>query len=150
MPKALILYQSQQLSMAQIQQLDALLLELYNTHVSPQKLLTIWNQVPLGQAFTNYQDSKSSLVTIECANGFPQHKRVGMLQALDTGWRAITAQQPQELMLALVEKDMFATLYHSNRKRLSRGGQFRFAWHILRAAVQAKRAGTPLLINPNL
>lgn len=150
MPKALLLIQEKQLSSSQIQQLDALLKQLYRQHVGSDRLLTIWNRIPPGQAFTNYQDSQSSIATIECPNEFPQTQRISMLRALDEGWRAITGQKPDDLMLALVEKDMFAVVYEGNRKRLSPAGQLRFAWHILRSAVRSKSQGLPMQMNPNL
>jgi hypothetical protein len=150
MPKALILYQDQQFSDVQVQLLDDLLKRLYRAHVDSTRLLTIWNRIPAGQAFTNYRDSRSSLVTLECPNGFPQRTRVVMLKALDEEWRSITQQHPEQLMLALVEKDMFSVVYQSNRTRLSVGGQLKFAWHIVQALLRAWRRRTPLIVNPNL
>ena len=150
MPKALIAVQAEQISDAQLRTLDALVQQLYQRHVSFEKLFTIWNLIPAGQAFTNYRDSTSSLITMECANNFPQEKRVALMTELEKAWREITGQCSDDVMLALVEEDLFAELFESNQKRLSLGGRLSLILSMLRAFVRARLGGAPVSFNPNL
>ena len=107
MPKALIAIQAEKISDEQIVTLERLVLDNYKRHVGGEKLLVVWNKIPEGQAFTDYKDSNSSLITMECGNSFPQEKRVAMLTELEAAWREVTGQHPDEVMLALVEQELF-------------------------------------------
>ncbi len=150
MRKALIAIQAEQFSEAQIQTLDRLIHANYAQHVSDEALLTIWNHLPKGQAFTDYQDSHSSMITLECPNGFAQEKRVRMLTALESDWRATTGQNPHEVMLALVEQDLFGTLFASNQQRLSWMGRLNLIVKMIKSIVHARLSGSPVSFNPNL
>lgn len=150
MRKALIAVQAEQLSDAQIKVLDSLVKQHYQRHVSNEKLLTIWNRVPAGQAFTDYKDSTTSLITMECANHFPQAKRVALMTALEKAWREITGQTSDEVMLALVEEDLFAELFASSQQRLSFSGRLSLMRSMLGAFVRARLSGSPVSFNPNL
>ena len=87
MRKALIAVQADQFSDTQIQALDRLIHTHFAAHVSNERLLTIWNKLPAGQAFTDYKDSRSSMITVECPNDFAQEKRIRMLTAMESDWR---------------------------------------------------------------
>lgn len=150
MRKALIAVQAEQFSDAQIQTLDRLIHAHYEQHVSDEALLTIWNQLPKGQAFTDYKDSQSSMITLECPNGFAQEKRVRVLTALESDWRATTGQNPHEVMLALVEQDLFGTLFASNQQRLSWMGRLNLIVKMIKSIVRARLSGSPVSFNPNL
>lgn len=150
MRKALISIQQEQLSQQQIRQLDALLQQHYRQHIGDERLLIIWNRLPAGQAFTKYEDSRSSLVTLECAKGLPQARRVAFMQALDKDWREITSQHPDELMLAVVEADAFASILSSSQQRLSLRGRLQLNLKMLRCILKARLSATPIQFNPNL
>ena len=150
MRKALIAVQADQFSDTQIQTLDRLIHTHFAAHVSNERLLTIWNKLPAGQAFTDYKDSRSSMITVECPNDFAQDKRIRMLTALESDWRAITRQNPHEVMLALVEQDLFGTLFASNQQRLSWRGRLNLILKMIKSMAFARLSGSPVSFNPNL
>jgi len=119
-------------------------------HVSRERLLVIWNRIPAGQAFTNYQDSRSSLVTMECPTGFPQKQRVAFLKAIEKDWLKISGQHPDELMLALVEEALFADVFQGTQKRLALRGRLAFMAKIIRTVIHASVKRIPIIVNPNL
>lgn len=150
MRKALIVIQDNQFTDTQIALLEKTVRKHYQHYVSQEKLMVIWNRIPSGQAFTNYQPSRSSVVTMECANGFAQKQRIALLEALEKDWRAISEQHPDEIMLALVEESLFATTFRSSQTRLTFFGRLAFMAKVLRTAVAAKIKGLPIVINPNM
>ena len=150
MRKALIIVQEEQLSGQQIQRLDAFVKRRYRKHVSHDKLLTIWNRIPAGQAFTRYEDSRASLVTMECENGFEQSRRVALMQALDKDWRSVTGQRPDAVMLAVVDEALFADVFKSSQMRLSLLGRVELTFRMLRSMFHARLSGTPIQFNPHL
>ena len=150
MRKALIVIQDAQITAEQVKQLDAIVKRHYQQHVSDEKLLTIWNRVPQGQAFTKYEDSRSSLVTMECQNGLAQNQRVALMQALEKDWRTVTGQHPDEVMLAVVDEDLFADVFASSQNRLSPLGRIHLILSMLKAFINARLTGAPVQFNPNL
>lgn len=150
MRKALITIQDNQFSETQIQQLDAILKDNYREHVSQEKLLSIWCHVPEGQAYTNYQGSQSSIITIECENNFSQPQREQMLKSCASQWQAITGQNSDQIMLALVEENLFRDLLNSNQQRLSSKGRMRMGMHMAAAMLSSKLARRPFSFNPNI
>ncbi|MAK45017.1 MAG: hypothetical protein CMN80_12835 [Spongiibacter sp.] len=150
MRKALIIVQEQQLSQTDIRRLDSYIKQHYQRYIGTEKLLTIWNRIPAGQAFTKYEDSRSSLVTMECEKGLEQAKRVAMMKALEKDWLALTAQHPDELMLAVVEEDLFAGLFESSRERLDLIGRLHLVFKMLCSFLKAALSGAPIQFNPNL
>ena len=150
MRKALIVIQAEQISDAKIEHLDTLIQKHYREHVGSEKLLTIWNTLPKGQAFTDYEDSRSSMITVECPNDFPQESRVAMLTSLERDWRTVTGQNPHQVMLALVEETLFADVFSSNKQRLSPIGRLCLVLKVLSSFVRARLTGSPISFNPNL
>ena len=150
MRKALITIQANQFSETQIQQLDAVIKDNYRTLVSQEKLLTVWCHVPAGQAYTNYQSSQSSIITVECQNQFPQPQREKMLKTCASQWQGITGQNSDQIMLALVEEDLFKDLLDSNQQRLSSKGRMRMGMHMAAALLSSKLARRPFSFNPNI
>ena len=150
MRKTLILIQANQFSDAQVALLEKLIRNQYRNHVSRERLLVIWNRIPASQAFTNYQDSRSSLVTMECPTGFPQKQRVALLKAIEKDWLKISGQHPDELMLALVEEALFADLFQGTQKRLALRGRIAFMAKIIRTVIHASVKRIPIIVNPNL
>ena len=102
MNKALITVQAGQLSKQKIAQLNLMLKQHYRRFVCDTKLQTVWCVVPTGQAFTKYELSRSSLLTIECPNGFEQRKRISMLKACERDWVAITGLKVQRVLTTLI------------------------------------------------
>lgn len=150
MRKTLILIQENQFSDTQVALLEKIIRNHYRHHVSRERLLLIWNRIPAGQAFTNYQDSRSSLVTMECPPGFPQNQRIAALKAIEKDWLKISGQHPDELMLALVEEALFADVFQGTQKRLSLRGRLAFMAKILRTVIYASVKRIPIIVNPNL
>ena len=150
MRKALILVQAEQLTDSQIAELEAIVRRHYAAHVGADKLLLLWNRIPAGQAFTKYEDSRSSIVTLECPNGFAQPKRVALLTALEADWRGVTGQHPDEVMLSLVDEDRFQELFRSSQQRLTTAGRLRLVGKMLAAIVGARLRGQPIVVNPDL
>ena len=150
MRKALILVQDGQITDPQIAALEAIVRRQYAAQVGGDKLLIVWNRIPAGQAFTKYEDSRSSIVTMECPNGFAQARRVALLTALEAEWRGVTGQHADEVMLSLVDEDLFAPLFKSSQQRLSAGGRLRLVGKMLAAIVGARVRGAPIVVNPNL
>lgn len=150
MKKILCTIQQDQFTDAQIGQLEALLRRHYAEHVSTAKAAVVWCVVPPGQAYTDYQVSQSSIVTMECENNFPQEKRIALLQACEKDWLAITGQHPDHLMLSLVEEALFSVFVKSNQNRLSPLGRIKFVWHMLSSLFSSKFSKGYLAFNPNL
>lgn len=150
MNKALITVQAGQLSKQKIAQLNLMLKQHYRRFVCDTKLQTVWCVVPTGQAFTKYELSRSSLLTIECPNGFEQRKRISMLKACERDWVAITGQHSDDLMLALVDEEVFKTVLQSNQNRLSTFGKLHMGFHLAAAILRSLVARTPTTFNPNL
>ncbi|MDC0663681.1 hypothetical protein [Marinobacter sp. SS21] len=126
MRKGLISAVRGQFSTAQQRELEAMVRAHYRTHVGDERLVVFWMEFEPDQMFTNYAPSQSAIVTLECANDFPQAKRVAMLTACANDWCAQTGQHPDHLMLALLEQDLFGTFLASNRERLSAAGAIQF------------------------
>ncbi|MGB1580435.1 MAG: hypothetical protein ACPHER_02885 [Nevskiales bacterium] len=150
MNKILCTVQAGQFSDAQIKTLEALLRRHYASLVSTGPVSVIWGLIPKGQAYTDYQPSQSSLVTMECAVGFSQEKRVALLQACAQDWLAETGQHSDHLLLSLVEADRFKQLLDSNQDRLSPLGRLQFVLHMLTSLLRSKLSKGYLSFNPNL
>lgn len=150
MKKSLITIQQQQFNTQQLHQLQALVIKLYAEYISDERLVVIFCEIPSGQAYTNYATSRSSIVSAECIEEFPQEKRVAFLKTLSAEWVKITGQTPHELMLSLVETPLFKQIISSNQRRLSMSGRIKFIGHILSNFVRSKRQQNILLFQPNL
>ena len=150
MRKALILVQDGQISDVQIAELEALVRRHYAAHVGSDKLLVLWNRIPAGQAFTKYEDSRSSIVTLESPDGFEQAKRVTMLTELEADWRGVTGQHPDEIMLSLVDETLFAELFQSSQQRLTLAGRLKLISQMLRAMLGARLGKQAIIVIPNL
>jgi hypothetical protein len=150
MKKVLVMIQENQFSDAQISELEKLLKRLYAEHVSQEKLTVIWSEVAAGRFFTNYAASQTSIVSAECDNGFPQKKRVDYLTALAEAWSAVTGQDLESLMLALVDATEFKVIADSTLRRLSAWGRLRFGMHVASNLMGAKLRGKPLRFSPSL
>lgn len=150
MKKILVTIQQNQFSNQQIKDLQQVLLNHYQKHVSSEKPTVIWCIVPTGQAYTEYKPSQSSLVTMECCDNFPQSQRIAMLKDCERDWLAITGQHPDQLLLALVESHLFQQILKSNQSRLSALGRLRMGLHLLKSfSLSTFRHGL-LAFNPNL
>ncbi|WP_348720148.1 hypothetical protein [uncultured Alcanivorax sp.] len=138
MRKGLISAVRGQFSAAQQRTLEAMVKAHYRTHVSDERLGVFWMEFEPDQMFTNYAPSESSIITLECANEFPQDKRIAMLTACHNDWCAETGQHPDHLMLALLEEDLFGAFLASNRERLSGIGAFQFYGGAIARALSAR------------
>lgn len=150
MKKILASIQQGQFDQSQLQRLEALLISSYQQHVSNDKTIVVWCEIPPGQAYTAYQPSQSSLITMECPTGFEQQRRVAFLQSLAEQWIAITKQHPDYVLLSLMEEDLFNQFVRSNQKRLSAVGKVRFVLHMLRSFIRSKQRNDLFRFNPNL
>ncbi|MEM7466603.1 MAG: hypothetical protein AAF387_06920 [Pseudomonadota bacterium] len=150
MRKAVITVQENQISKSQIRELDEIIRRNYRRYVSAEKLTTVWCRVPQGQMFTNYEESNSSLVTMECPEEFAQEQRIHMMEACEKEWLSVTQQHPDELMIAIIEPELMGTLMQSNRARLSSIGQKFLALNMMKALLKSRIFGSPMSFNPNL
>lgn len=150
MPKILASVQADQFSTEHIRQLEAVLRHNYLKYVGKTKPTVIWCKIPDGQCYTNYQLSRSSLVSIECENDFPQERREAMLHACAKDWVTVTGQDTHEVMLSLLEHDLFNRAVQANQQRLSTFGRIRFNWHVIRSLMSAKWRKGFLSFSPNL
>ncbi len=148
--KILATVQEGQFGNDQIKALEATLRRNYAEHVSATRVTVIWCVIPKGQAFTNYQRSQSSLVSMECVVGFPQDRRVTLLQACERDWTAITGQNSDQVMLSLIEADVFNNVLDGNRLRLSKAGNLKLQWHMLTSLLRSKLGKGYLSFRPNL
>lgn len=124
---------------AQQRKLEAMVKAHYRTNVSKERLGVLWMEFEPDQMFTNYAPSRSSIITLECANELPQSKRVAMLTACANDWCAETGQSLDQLMLALLEEDLFGTFLASNRERLSGVGALQFYGSAIACGIRARR-----------
>ena len=138
MRKGLISAVREQFTPAQQRKLEAMVKAHYRTYVGEERLGVFWMEFEPDQMFTNYAPSQSCIITLECANEFPQSKRVAMLTACANDWCAETGQHPDHLMLALLEEDLFGTFLASNRERLSGLGALQFYGGAIARALRAR------------
>ena len=150
MNKILCTVQASQFSDGQIKTLEAILRRHYAEFVSSDRAAVIWCIIPQGQAYTDYQPSQSSLVTMECEIGFPQEKRIALLKRCAGDWLDVTGQHKDHLMLALVEADKFKLLLDSNQQRLSPFGRLQFVLHMFTSLLVSKFSKGYLSFSPNL
>jgi len=150
MPKILVSVQADQFSTEHIRQLEAILRHNYRKHVGTSRPTVIWCQIPQGQCYTNYRLSRSSLVTMECDNDFPQERREAMLHACAQDWVTVTGQDTHEVMLSLLERDLFSRAVQANQQRLSTFGRIRFNGHVCRSLLSARWRKGVLSFSPNL
>lgn len=150
MKKALITVIQEHIFDEQIKQLEAILCRNYVKHVSSERLIVIWCKIPAEQVWTNYQPSRSSIVTIECANGFPQQQRVALLKSIAAEWGAVTHQHPDELMLALADADLFGVMLASNRERLAPIGRLKMVAQMATSLLVSRLRHGFLAFSPNL
>jgi hypothetical protein len=148
--KILATVQEGQFGNEQIKALEATLRRNYAENVSAARITVIWCVIPAGHAFTNYQPSQSSLISMECDVGFPQDSRVKLLHACERDWTAITGQSPDQVMLSLIEADVFKHVLDGNRLRLSNGGNLKLQWHILTSLLRSKLVNGYLSFRPDL
>lgn len=148
--KTLATVQEGQFSNDQIKALEATLRRNYAEHVSAARITVIWCVIPGGQAFTNYRPSQTSLISMECDAGFPQDGRVKLLHACEHDWTAITGQSPDQVMLSLIEADVFNDVLDGNRLRLSKAGNLKLQWHMLTSLLRSKLGKGYLSFRPNL
>ena len=87
---------------------------------------------------------------MECPPGFPQNQRIAVLKAIEKDWLKISGQHPDELMLALVEEDLFADVFQGTQKRLSLRGRIAFVAKVIRTVIHAQFKRIPIIVNPNL
>lgn len=142
--------QEGQFSDDQIKALEATLRCNYAEHVSAVRITVIWCVIPRGQAFTNYQPSQSSLISMECDVGFSQDSRVKLLHDCERDWTTITGQNPDQVMLSLIEADVFNDVLDGNRLRLSKAGNLQLQWHMLTSLLRSKLRKGYLSFCPNL
>lgn len=150
MSKILATIQSGQFSDTQIRQLEAAVLKQAAQTLGPGRRNIVWCLIPEGQAYTRYEASRSSLLTIEAQNGLNQEKRVALLKACEQEWTAITGQHSDQVMLAVLDQDKFSELLAANQQRLSRWGRLRFNLHLLTSLIRSKLSRGYLSFNPNL
>jgi len=138
MRKGLISAVRGQFTPAQQRKLEAMVKAHYRTHVSDERLGVFWMEFEPDQMFTNYAPSQGTIITLECANEFPQSKRVAMLTVCAKDWCAETGQHPDHLMLALLEESLFDVFLASNRERLSSIGALQFYGAAITRALRAR------------
>lgn len=150
MKKILVTIQEKQFNTAQIKLLEAVIRSTYTTHVGVKKILVIWCMIPQGQAYTNYQPSQSSLISMECDNGFDQDKRIKLLKNLEQDWTSITGQDSNYVMLSLIESDVFNVLLDANHERLTFMGRIKLQVHMVSSLLRSQLLNGFLSFYPNL
>lgn len=150
MAKILASIQERQFTDEQIRRLELSLRRHYAEYVSEAAVTVIWCVIPTGQCYTNGQLSRSSLVSMECDNSFPQERRVQLLQACERDWRAVTEQDSGQIMISLLERDLFEEALRASQQRLSTLGRWRFNGHMLSSLLMSKLRRGYLSFSPNV
>jgi hypothetical protein len=150
MKKILATIQEKQFSNVQIKALESVVRRHYTAHVGVKNVLVIWCIIPKGQAYTNYQPSQSSLISMECDNGFDQEKRITLLQNLELDWTAITGQDSNHVMISLIDSDVFNVVLDGNRERLTSVGRVKLQVHMMSSLLRSKLLNGFLSFRPNL
>lgn len=120
-----------QFSDSQIRSLEHVVLHNYRTYISREKARILWNQVPKGNSFKDYEQRQPSIISMGCPVGFEQQKRIWMFENCSEDWSAITRQDPEDLVIAILERPIFEAFLKRNSQQLTGPGKVRFYAHML-------------------
>lgn len=130
-------------------QLERLVRHLYAEHVTNKNITIIWIINPVGQLYTNYAAAQTSMITMACPIGFPQAKREMFLKTLCQDWCQISGQTQHELVLSLLDVDLFNTIAKANQTRFSKSARAVFLWDLVKSCIRSKRRNGFASFNPN-
>ena len=131
MNRALIAIGQDQFSRQQIRSLEQVIKQNYKRYVSSEKLMVLWNLVPQGNMYNDYQEQQPSIIALECDEGFAQEKRVNMFQACMQDWVAITQQDINDVVISVLESPTFNALLNRSSHHLTTFGKWRYRVHLL-------------------
>ncbi len=116
---------------SQIRSLEHIVQQHYRTHISNASTRVLWNQVPKGDFYKDYQQKQPSIISVGCEVGFDHEKRVRMFENCSEDWLAITGQHPDVLVIAILEQPIFEAFLKWNSHQLTGLGKLKFYIHIL-------------------
>ena len=116
---------------SQIRSLEHIVHQHYRTHISNAGTRVLWNQVPKADSYRNYQQKQPSIISMGCKVGFDQEKRVRMFQNCSEDWLAISSQDPDDLVIAILEQPIFEAFLKRNSQQLTGLGKVKFYIHML-------------------
>ncbi|UOY06142.1 hypothetical protein L0P88_19725 [Muricauda sp. SCSIO 64092] len=120
---------------SQIRSLEHIVQQHYRTHISNVSTRILWNQVPKGDSYKDYQQKQPSIISVGCEVGFDQEKRVRMFENCSEDWLAITGQDQEDLVIAILEQPIFEAFLKWNSQQLTGLGKLKFYIHILSSLV---------------
>ncbi|OJJ23905.1 hypothetical protein BKI52_06025 [marine bacterium AO1-C] len=138
MNRALIAIGKGQFSKQQIRSLEQVIKQNYKRYVSTEKLMVLWNLVPQGNMYNDYQEQQPSIIAIECEEGFVQAKRVNLFQTCMQDWVAITQQDINNVVISVLEKPTFNALLNRNNQHLTTLGKWQYRMHLLSSLLISK------------
>ena len=115
---------------SQIRSLEHIILHNYRTHISLENARVLWNHVPKGHSYTDYTPKQPSIISLGCEVGFAQEKRVRMFKNCSEDWLAITGQDPEDLVIAVLEQPIFQAFLKWNAQQLTGLGKAKFYTHV--------------------
>lgn len=131
MQAILITIGKDQFTDSQIRSLEHVVLHNYRTHISTDKARVLWSQVPNGDSYKDYEQKQPSILSLGCEVGFAQEKRVRMFENCSEDWLAITQQDPDDLVIAILERPIFEAFLKRNNQQLTGLGKAKFYAHVL-------------------
>ena len=131
MNRALVTIGKNQFSKQQIRSLEQVIKQNYTRYISSEKLMVLWNLVPQGNMYNDYQEQQPSILAIECDEGLGQERRVNMFQACMQDWVAITEQDINDMIISVLERPTFQALLDRSSHHLTTFGKWRYRSHLL-------------------
>lgn len=122
----------------QIKQLEGVVKKHAEVIIGSQNALTLWNMVPQGNGYNDYEARQSSLVMIECEDNLPQEKRVVLFQTITKEWLAITRQSIDHLVIAVLENETFNDFLKRNGRHLTTWGKVKMYAHMISSMLRSK------------
>ena len=137
--RSLIAIQEGQISLSQIQKLEATLRQLYVRHVGLQKLTIIWNVADAQHTITDRKWSRSSACSVAVPDGFDEDRRKAFLSDLDEAWRKITGQHPDQTSFVDFDEERFNEVLKGNLERFSLLGKMLYLGKLILRIMRSKR-----------
>ena len=131
MKNALITVGKNQFSKRQIRSLEYVIRHNYKQYINSEKIRILWNKVPQGNMYNDYQEQQPSILMIECEEGLVQKKREHLFQVCMQDWVAITGQDINDVVISVLESQTFNALLNRNSNNLTTFGKWRYRIHLL-------------------
>lgn len=138
MKKMLITVGEDQFTHKQIRQLETIVKKHTEAIIGSQNPLAIWNMVPQGNGYNDYEARQSSLVMIECEDNLPQEKRVTLFETITKEWLAVTKQSIDHLVIVVLENETFNDFLKRNGRHLTSWGKMKMYAHMISSMLRSK------------